>query len=56
MNGSIAGTVTDSTGAVIAGAQLTITSLERKTVDTVAASENPPTSDETTWRVFSRCG
>jgi outer membrane receptor protein involved in Fe transport len=38
--GSISGTVTDTGGAVISGATITITSIERKTVDTVTANES----------------
>ncbi|PYQ16444.1 MAG: hypothetical protein DMF80_05045, partial [Acidobacteria bacterium] len=36
--GSIAGTVTDSTGATLPGASVTVTSVERKTTDTVTAN------------------
>jgi hypothetical protein len=36
--GGIAGTVTDSSGAAVAEAHLTITSLERKTVDTAVCN------------------
>jgi hypothetical protein len=38
--GSISGTVNDNSGAVLPGATVTITSLERKTVDTVVANES----------------
>lgn len=38
--GSISGTVTDSSGAAIAGSAITITSIERKTSDTVTANES----------------
>lgn len=40
VSGSIAGVVRDSTGATIPGATITITSLERKTVDTVVSNES----------------
>jgi Zn-dependent M28 family amino/carboxypeptidase len=36
--GSVAGTVTDSSGARIPEARLTITSLERKTIDTATSA------------------
>ncbi|HEY3120878.1 MAG TPA: carboxypeptidase-like regulatory domain-containing protein, partial [Vicinamibacteria bacterium] len=36
--GSIAGTVVDSTGAALPGVSVTITSLERKTSDTVVSN------------------
>ncbi len=38
--GSIAGTVTDDSGAVLPGAVVTITSLQRKTVDTATTDTN----------------
>ena len=38
--GSIAGTVVDTSGGSVAGASVTIESLERGTVDTVAANES----------------
>ena len=38
--GSIAGVVRDSTGAVVPGATITITELERKTVDVVVTNES----------------
>src|SRR5262245_1794034 len=38
--GSIAGTVTDPTGAALPGVTVTITSVERKTVDTVTTNES----------------
>ena len=38
--GSVSGSVTDSTGAVVAGATVTVTSVERKTVDTVTTNED----------------
>ena len=38
--GSIGGTVTDATGAVVPGATVTITSAERKTSDTVVTNES----------------
>ena len=38
--GSVSGTVTDNSGAVLPGATVTITSLERKTVDAVVANES----------------
>src|SRR5262245_56898213 len=38
--GSISGTVNDNSGAVLPGATVTITSLERKTVDVVVANES----------------
>ena len=38
--GSIAGTVTDNSGAVLPGVAVTITSVQRKTVDTVVTDEN----------------
>jgi hypothetical protein len=38
--GSIAGTVLDATGAALPGVNVTITSLERKTTDTVASNES----------------
>ena len=38
--GSIAGTVLDSTGAAVPGVSVTITSLERKTADTVTSNES----------------
>ena len=38
--GSISGTVTDSSGAVVSGATVTITSVERKTSDTVTTNDS----------------
>jgi hypothetical protein len=38
--GSVAGTVTDESGAVLPGVSVTITSVERKTVDTVVTNES----------------
>jgi hypothetical protein len=38
--GSIAGTVLDATGATLPGVNVTITSVERKTVDTVTSNES----------------
>jgi hypothetical protein len=38
--GSIAGTVTDPTGAALPGVTVTITSVERKTVDVVTTNES----------------
>ena len=38
--GSIGGTVTDESAAVLPGATVTITSLDRKTVDTVVTNES----------------
>jgi outer membrane receptor protein involved in Fe transport len=38
--GSIGGTITDNTGGVLPGVTVTITSLERKTVDTVVTNES----------------
>ena len=40
VSGSIGGIVKDSTGAVVPGATITITSLERKTVDTTVSNES----------------
>jgi hypothetical protein len=37
--GSIAGSVVDSQGGVLPGVSVTITSVERKTVDTVVTNE-----------------
>jgi hypothetical protein len=38
--GSISGVVKDATGAIVPGATITITSLERKTVDTTVSNES----------------
>jgi hypothetical protein len=38
--GSISGTVTDANGAIVAGATVTITSVERKTADTVTTNDS----------------
>jgi outer membrane receptor protein involved in Fe transport len=38
--GSISGTVTDSSGALVAGAKITITNVDRKTSDTVTANDS----------------
>jgi hypothetical protein len=38
--GSVSGVVTDSTGAVVPGATVTVTSVERKTSDTVVTNES----------------
>src|ERR671910_3776461 len=38
--GSISGTITDNTGAVLPGVTVTITSLDRKTADTVVSNES----------------
>ena len=38
--GSIAGTIEDSTGAALPGVTVTVTSVERKTVDTVVTNES----------------
>ena len=38
--GSVSGVVTDSTGAVVPGATVTVTSAERKTSDTVVTNES----------------
>src|SRR5438034_3938675 len=38
--GSVSGVITDSTGAVVPGATVTITSAERKTADTVVTNES----------------
>src|SRR5439155_14538137 len=38
--GSVSGIVTDSTGAVVPGATVTITSVDRKTADTVVSNES----------------
>ena len=40
MYGSISGTVTDSSGAVLPGVSVTVTSTERKTTDTVVTNES----------------
>ncbi len=44
--GSIAGTVTDESAAVLPGVTVTVTSLERKTVDTVVTNESGHFSKE----------
>lgn len=44
--GSISGTVTDSTGAVVPGATVTITSVERRTSDTVTTNDSGTYSKE----------
>src|SRR5437879_2421431 len=38
--GSVAGSITDSTGGVVPGATITITSVERQTSDTVVSNES----------------
>src|SRR5438045_7199080 len=38
--GSVSGIITDSTGAVVPGATVTLTSAERKTSDTVVTNES----------------
>src|SRR5205807_550463 len=38
--GSVSGVVTDTSGAVVPGATVTITSVERKTIDTVVTNES----------------
>src|SRR5258706_5356940 len=38
--GSISGTVTDPSGAVVSGAKVTITSVDRKTADTVTTNDS----------------
>ncbi len=44
--GSISGTVSDSTGAVVPGANVTITSVERRTSDTVTTNDSGTYSKE----------
>ncbi len=44
--GSVAGTVADESGAVLPGVTVTVTSLERKTVDTVVTNESGNFSKE----------
>ena len=41
--GSISGTVTDNSGGALPGVTVTITSVERKTVDTVVTNESGST-------------